>query len=242
MADVQQPIIRGIQAVGSVEILYKYNSSDNKLPIPSTIQFGDGKVTEIATGTGIPVAGFRLDSEFLRANPQIASSFTIPILGGGGVSLTNNNRTGQLNLVCAKVSTPVPSKSYTVGEGAAAKTHEAPTPVGSMYSPEGSAIGVYNADQAYYDMVTLAQIQQAQTAGDSVGSTITLNFKFCGLLTTITFEGCTVATVDPIGLAGNDAVNYAIVFNYLNWVVTYSSDGAVYPVAKNAGAAGGAGN
>ena len=239
---VQQPIIRGIQAVGSVEIRYKYNSSDNKLPIPSTIQFGDGDVKEIATGNGIPVAGFRLDSEFLRANPQIASSFTIPILGGGGVSLTNNNRTGQLNLVCAKVSTPVPSESYTVGEGEAAETHTASTPVGSMYSPEGSAIGVYNADQAYYDMVTLAQIQQAQTAGDSVGSTITLNFKFCGLLTTITFEGCTVATVDPIGLAGNDAVNYAIVFNYLNWVVTYSSDNAVYPVAKNAGAAGGGGD
>lgn len=238
---VQQPIIRGIQAVGSVEILYKYNSSDNKLPIPSTIQFGDGDVKEIATGTGIPVAGFRLDSEFLRANPQIASSFTIPILGGGGVSLTNNNRTGQLNLVCAKVSTPVPSKSYTAGEGAAAKKHESATPVGSMYSPEGSAIGVYGGGE-YYDMVTLAQIQQAQTAGDSVGSTITLHFKFCGLLTTITFEGCTVATVDPIGLAGNDAVNYAIVFNYLNWVVEYSSDNAVYPEAKNAGAAGGGGD
>ena len=241
MADIKQPIIRGIQAVGSVEILYKYNSPGNKLPIPSTIQFGNGKVNEIATEGGIPVAGFRLDSEFLRANPQIASSFTIPILGGGGVSLTNNNRTGQLNLVCAKVSTPVPSRSYTVGEGKNAQKHKATTPVGSMYSPEGSAIGVYNADQAYYDMVTLAQIQQAQTAGDSVGSTITLNFNFCGLLTTLTFEGCTVATVDPIGLAGNDAVNYAIVFNYLNWVVTYSSDNAVYPVAKNSGAASGAG-
>lgn len=235
---VQQPIIRGIQAVGSVQILYKYNSSDNKLPIPSAIKFGDGDVKEIATGTGIPVAGFRLDSEFLRANPQIASSFTIPILGGGGVSLTNNNRTGQLNLVCAKVSTPVPSKSYTVGEGAAAKEHKASTPVGSMYSPEGSAIGVYGGGE-YYDMVTLAQIQQAQEAGDSVGATITLNFKFCGLLTTISFEGCTVATVDPIGLAGNDAVNYAIVFNYLNWVVEYSSSGAVYPEATNSGGAGG---
>ena len=237
---VQQPIIRGIQAVGSVQILYKYNSSDNKLPIPSAIKFGNGKVTEIATGTGIPVAGFRLHSEFLRDNPQIASSFTIPILGGGGVSLTNNNRTGQLNLVCAKVSTPVPSQSYTVGEGAAAKEHKASTPVGSMYSPDGSAIGVYGGGE-YYDMVTLAQIQQAQEAGDSVGATITLNFKFCGLLTALTFEGCTVATIDPIGLAGNDTVNYALVFNYLNWVVEYSSSGAVYPVAQNSGGAGGGG-
>lgn len=242
--DVQQPIIRGIQAVGSVQILYKYNSSNNVLPIPSAIKFGTKGADGIATGSGIPVAGFRLDSEFLRANPQIASSFTIPILGGGGVSLTNNNRTGQLNLVCAKVSTPVPGDSYKTTEkkvdGSTEEvTHSPSTPVGSMYSPEGSAIGVYGGGE-YYDMVTLAQIQQAQTAGDSVGATITLNFKFCGLLTTITFEGCTVATVDPIGLAGNDAVNYAIVFNYLNWVVHYSSDGAVYPVATNAGDAGGA--
>ncbi len=57
--DVKQPIIRGIQAVGSVQILYKYNSSDNKLPIPSAIKFGDGKTNTIDTAGGIPVAGFR---------------------------------------------------------------------------------------------------------------------------------------------------------------------------------------
>ena len=244
--DVQQPIIRGIQAVGSVQILYKYNSSGNVLPVPSTIKFGTKGIGGIETGSGIPVAGFRLDSEFLRANPQIASSFTIPILGGGGVSLTNNNRTGQLNLVCAKVSTPVPGDTYKTQEkdktGAVKDvTHASANAVGSMYTPEGSAIGVYGGGE-YFDMVTLAQIQQAQEAGDSVGATITINFKFCGLLTTLTFEGCTVATVDPIGLAGNDAVNYAIVFNYLNWVVHYSSDGAIYPVADNSGDAGGGNN
>lgn len=230
-ADVMQPIIRGIQAVGSVQILYKYNSSDGKLPIPSTILFGSENPSDgIATGTGIPVAGFRLDSEFLRANPQIASSFTIPILGGGGVSLVNNNRTGQLNLVCTKVSTPVPSTEYTTDK----VKYKASTPVGSMYTQEGSAIGVYGGGE-YYDMVTIAQIQQGQEGGDSVGSTITINFKFCGLLTTLTFEGCTIATVDPIGLAGNDAVSYNIVINYLNWVINYSKEGAVYPMAVNSG-------
>lgn len=237
MADIQQPIIRGIQAVGSVKVTYKYNSSDGKLPIPKTMKFGSLEEDDavIATGdAGVDVAGFRLDSEFLRANPQIASSFTIPILGGGGVSLTNNNRTGQLNLVCAKVSTPVPGKGDADIKDADGNIVTPKTQaVGSMYSPSGSAIGVYDADQPYYDMVTLAQVQQAQTAGDAVGATITITFKFCGLVTQLTFEGCTVATVDPIGLAGNDAVNYAIVFNYLNWVVDYSDTGTVYATATN---------
>ena len=110
--DYMQPIIRGIQAVGSVQIKYFYNSNsgtdnEGQLPIPNNFRFGALTGAQyIDTKNGIQIAGFRLDSEFLRANPQIASSFVIPILGGGGVALTNNNRTGTLNLVCAKVSTP----------------------------------------------------------------------------------------------------------------------------------------
>ena len=34
MATAGQPIIRGIQAVGGVDILYRYNSADNKLKVP----------------------------------------------------------------------------------------------------------------------------------------------------------------------------------------------------------------
>ena len=239
MADVMQPIIRGIQAVGSVKVSYIYNSADGKLPIPSTIKMGSltGDDAVIDTAGGLDIAGFRLDSEFLRANPQIASSFVIPILGGGGVALTNNNRTGTLNLVCTKVSTPVPGAGDSDITDADGKTVVSKTQaVGSMYSPSGSAIGVYNADQPYYDMVTIAQIQQAQEAGDSVGATITITFKFCGLITQLTFEGCTIATVDPIGLAGNDAVNYNIAINYLNWVVNYSDSGTVYAVSPNSDA------
>ena len=96
---MSQPIIRGIQAVGAVDIFYKYNSVDGVLNIPSSlIKLGDGTNQSVNTDTGIAVAGFRLDSEFLRAVQQIASSQVIPILGGGGVALTNNNRTGTLSL------------------------------------------------------------------------------------------------------------------------------------------------
>ena len=187
-----QPIVRGIQAVGSVEVLYKYNSADNKLPVPSNLF--KGLVSEIdTTSGGINVAGFRLDSEFLRANPQIATSLVVPILGGGGVALTNNNRSGTLVLNCSKVSTP---------------THD----------------GDMQGNEDYYDMVLLAQIQQGQTGGDSVGADITIKFDFCGRQTTICFESCTVAAIDPVGLAGNDIVNYNVAFNYLNWWVEYTTD------------------
>lgn len=205
---MSQPIIRGIQAVGAVDIFYKYNSVDGVLNIPSSlIKLGDGTNQSVSTDTGIAVAGFRLDSEFLRAVQQIASSQVIPILGGGGVALTNNNRTGTLSLTCAKVSTPVTDDADKAG---------------SMLSPANSAIGVEGGAKVY-DMVFLAQAQQAQTGGDSVGATLCVVFQFCGKKTKVQFEGCTVANVDPLGLAGNDAANYQITWNYLNWKCQYDA-------------------
>ncbi len=205
---MSQPIIRGIQAVGAVDIFYKYNSTDGVLNIPSNlIKLGDGTNQSVNTDTGIAVAGFRLDSEFLRAVQQIASSQVIPILGGGGVALTNNNRTGTLSLTCAKVSTPVTGDADKAG---------------SMLSPANSAIGVEGGVKVY-DMVFLAQAQQAQTGGDSVGATLCVVFEFCGKKTKVQFEGCTVANVDPLGLAGNDAANYQITWNYLNWKCQYDA-------------------
>ncbi len=227
-----QPIIRGVQSVGAVQIYYRYNRSFTStdgttpvtkyvLPFVSSIKVnkkqGDPEAGESVDGIimgseGIPVAGFRLDSEFLRANPQIASSFVIPILGGGGVALTNNNRTGTLNLVCTKVTAP---NVDVTDESKAAQM------LGAASEGTSNGLGVLS-DAPYWDFVTLAQIQQAQEAGDSVGAKITIKFYFCNVLTTITFEGCTIATVDPIGLAGNDAVNYAIAVNYLNWTLDYT--------------------
>ena len=91
-----------------------------------------------------------------------------------------------------------------------------------MLSPANSAIGVEGGAKVY-DMVFLAQAQQAQTGGDSVGATLCVVFQFCGKKTKVQFEGCTVANVDPLGLAGNDAANYQITWNYLNWKCQYDA-------------------
>lgn len=228
---MSQPIIRGIQAVGAVDIKYQYNSSDHKLVLPSNIMRINGSTeaaqTEIDTTGFIDVAGFRLDSEFLRAVQQIASSFQIPILGGGAVALTNNNRSGSLSINATRVSTPA------AGEGAYSEDVYAED--GSLLHAAGELIGAANgsmlkgagigpiSDTPVYDLTFLAQAQQAQIGGDSVGATIQVCFAFCGLYTVVQFEGCTIANVDPIGLSGNDAVNYNIQINYLNWTVNYSS-------------------
>lgn len=210
---MSQPIIRGIQAVGAVDIKYGYNGNGGVLTLPSDVmKLGNADTTQIDTAGGIDVAGFRLDSEFLRAVQQIASSVQIPILGGGAVALTNNNRSGTLTINCTKTSTPSPDAA----QGGA---------LGAMYRPSGAAIGPKRDN--VYDLVFLAQVQQAQPGGDSEGATLKVIFDFCGLTTTISFEGCTVASVDPIGLAGNDAVNYNVSFNYLNWTTEISKSKGV---------------
>ena len=207
-----QPIIRGIQAVGAVDIYYRYNGNAGILKLPHTITLNDNthEATkgEIDTSSGVPVCGFRLDGEFLRATQQIASSVQIPILGGGAVALTNNNRSGTLSVNATKVSTPNGDEADDA-------------PLGAMYKAAGSAIGT--SDPTAYDLVFLAQAQQAQSGGDAEGATISVVYNFCGLRTIISFEGCTIASVDPVGFAGNDAVNYNIQINYLNWTVEYNA-------------------
>ena len=208
MSTTGQPIIRGIQAVGGVDILYRYNSAGNKLKVPKA--FHAGKVTEIDTTDGIAVAGFRLDGEFLRAVQQIASSVVIPILGGGGVALVNNNRTGTLNINATRVSTP--DLSATGG--------------GKMLKGTGFGPVAADVDAKVYDLTFIAQLQQGQDGGDSVGATIAVCFDFCGKTTVIQFDGCTIASVDPVGLSGNDAVNYNIAINYLTWDCYYNVETA----------------
>lgn len=220
-----QPIIRGIQSVGAVDIWYKYNNNNGLLPIPSSISLGtDANVgTEINTGNGINLAGFRLDEEFLRANPQIASSIVIPILGGGGVSVTNNNRTGALTLRSTKVSSPSPqaNSSKVIDNTDGTKTTVLGTETGSML--RGNGFGPVTTD-AVFDAVFIAQVQQGQEGGgDSVGATIAINFNFSGVKTIVQFEGCTVNSVDPLALAGNNVPDYNIVWNYLNWRVQYNA-------------------
>ena len=123
---VPQPIIRGIQAVGSVDISYKYNSSNGQLVFdPDIINIREkdaaatatSQYTAIDTSNFIHLAGFRLDSQFLQAAQQIASSAVIPILGGGGLALTNNNRTGALTINCTRVGVPQGGKAAVAGTG-----------------------------------------------------------------------------------------------------------------------------
>ena len=237
---MSQPIIRGIQAVGAVDIKYRYNSSDGKMTLPSGLMrlgnSGEAGNNTINTENGVDVAGFRLDSEFLRAVQQIASSVQIPILGGGAVALTNNNRSGTLTINCTKTSTPVP------GNGAPKVVDENGNEVSAAVENTAD-VGEMRHDGTLgpnrgkvYDLVFLAQVQQAQAGGDSVGATLQVCFAFCGLNTIISFEGCTVASVDPLGLAGNDAVNYNVVFNYLNWTANFSTDQVSNPLTPIASA------
>lgn len=235
---MSQPIIRGIQAVGAVDIKYQYNGSNHILTIPTDVMrindnAKDKEATTIDTTGFVSVAGFRLDGEFLRAVQQIASSIQVPLLGGGAVALTNNNRSGTLTINCTKVSTPA------VGPGTYPKdvpNKDDPTKIlhkkgdligtGAGAMLQGNGIGPISKDPVY-DLTFLAQVQQAQKGGDSVGATIRVCFAFCGLYTVIEFQGCTIASVDPIGLAGNDAPNYGVSINYLNWTANYSADNDV---------------
>lgn len=223
---MSQPIIRGIQAVGAVDIKYRYNSSDGKLVLPSSLNLG-GKQATIDTENFIDLAGFRLDGEFLRAAQQIASSVQIPILGGGAVALTNNNRSGTLSINATRVSTPtVEGAVYTSDVVVDGKTlHKAGDPMGPATGAmsQGNGIGPIGANLSVYDLTFIAQVQQAQAGGDSVGATIRVIFQFNGMYTVVEFQGCTIASVDPVGLSGNDAVNYNVAINYLNWTVNYSS-------------------
>lgn len=202
-----QPIIRGVQAVGAVSIYYAYNGNSGTLSLPNNL-IKNGSIASISTGSGgVPVVGFRLDGEFLRATQQIASSVMIPILGGGAIALTNNNRSGTLSINCVKSTTPDTSSF-------------------AAYTKDG--IGIFASDTtdsstSYYDLITLAQAQQAQYGGDDAGSTITVEFKFNTMTTKIEFQGCTIANIDPLGLSGNDAVNYNVQINYLNWVISYNA-------------------
>lgn len=228
-----QPIIRGIQAVGAVDIKYQYNGANHLLVLPTDLMrinssTSDGD-TVIDTSGFVNVAGFRLDGEFLRAAQQIASSVQIPILGGGAVALTNNNRSGTLSINATKVSTPATGAGVYESD-----VYDAADPTKLLHKKgdligtgagamlRGNGIGPLTTSPVY-DLTFLAQVQQAQAGGDSSGATIQVCFAFCGLYTVIEFQGCTIAGVDPIGLAGNDAVNYNISINYLNWTVNHSS-------------------
>lgn len=65
------------------------------------------------------------------------------------------------------------------------------------------------------DISAIADAQRA--AGDSVGATISVAWKFNGKAYKIQFSKCTVVEAPPLKLAGNDAPSYNVVFNYATW-------------------------
>lgn len=67
------------------------------------------------------------------------------------------------------------------------------------------------------DIVALATAQRAVKGGDSIGADITIKFSFNGIAYAVQFFNCTVAQCKPITLAGNDAPDYSVVFNYSHW-------------------------
>lgn len=67
------------------------------------------------------------------------------------------------------------------------------------------------------DIVALATAQRAVKGGDSIGSDIVVKFSFNGINYAVQFFNCTVAQCKPLTLAGNDAPDYAVVFNYSHW-------------------------
>jgi hypothetical protein len=67
------------------------------------------------------------------------------------------------------------------------------------------------------DVVAIASAQRKVSGGDSLGATITVSFEFNGTTYTIKFYDCTVAQCKPLTLAGNDAPDYQVRFNYSHW-------------------------
>lgn len=198
---ISQNIITGIQTVGQVKVKYRYNSSDRILQ-------ASAGMTNVNTTGGIELAGFRLDDDFLQANPQIASSLVVPILGGGGIALTNTNRSGQLTLSCVRAGTPAnptDKKGFLASTGAS-----------SVLDSKGTEV------QTIYDPIMIAQMQQAQEGGDASGADIIVAFGFNDNIVQLQFTGCTVAQSGIIHLAGNNVPGYGVVWNYLNWGVAYN--------------------
>jgi hypothetical protein len=67
------------------------------------------------------------------------------------------------------------------------------------------------------DVVAIASAQRKVSGGDSTGATINVKFSFNGTEYTVAFYNCTVAQCKPITLAGNDAPDYQVRFNYSHW-------------------------
>jgi hypothetical protein len=67
------------------------------------------------------------------------------------------------------------------------------------------------------DVVALASAQRKVSGGDSIGADIIVSFSFNGVAYKVQFFNCTVAQCKPLTLAGNDAPDYQVRFNFSHW-------------------------
>lgn len=67
------------------------------------------------------------------------------------------------------------------------------------------------------DVVAIASAQRSVAGGDSIGADIIISFSFNNTIYKVQFFNCTVAQCKPITLAGNDAPDYQVRFNYSHW-------------------------
>lgn len=67
------------------------------------------------------------------------------------------------------------------------------------------------------DIVAIASAQRKVAGGDSIGADIIVSFSFNNTLYKVQFFNCTVAQCKPLALAGNDAPDYSVRFNFSHW-------------------------
>ena len=67
------------------------------------------------------------------------------------------------------------------------------------------------------DIVAIASAQRKVSGGDSIGADIIVSFSFNGVAYKVQFYNCTVAQCKPLTLAGNDAPDYSVRFNFSHW-------------------------
>lgn len=67
------------------------------------------------------------------------------------------------------------------------------------------------------DVVAIASAQRKVAGGDSIGADITVSFSFNNTNYKVKFFNCTVAQCKPLTLAGNDAPDYSVRFNFSHW-------------------------
>lgn len=181
-----------IQAVGSMSILYRYNRVGAAYP---------------AGGLTVALGGFKLNAEFISTQQAVPNSVIIPLLGGGSVQLTNDNKAGTITFAVTRTAKTEDSDEY-LGATGIGVDDEGNMVITDADAPEGT-LGV--------DLVSLALAQISVQGTDSAGATISCSTSFNGVDFTINFEGCTVATCEPMRLAGNDVPTYNVAFNYHTW-------------------------